>query len=319
MKIAFIHDWTMPINEYLDNEDGLPAAVSVIARSNHVLWCTGGPGLTFLHNGYTLSFVPSGESLTQQLTAFAPDVIIAWGSLDRPWHQLVHERFPGIPKVLCFAGGTRNHIAKSYFRVIVCESQVYIDDFTKAGVTATRGFGTNVRVFKPLGLPKTFNAIFPASFCFHKNLELFARSFEGAGLLVGNHNEPTVVSKVLSFGTPIMSRVSSATLAYLYNLSRVTVVTCGPDGGAQRVVLESMACGVPVVVMSDHDRCVEFVRDSGFGRVCNAIDVDIREAVQSIIDNPPERTIGTSYINSHWTENHYAEALLSACRQAMLN
>lgn len=320
MNIAFLHDWTMPLNEYLDNEDGLPAAMEVIAKSNHLVWYTGGDNLTFQHKGYTLCLVPSGEQLAIKLAHQAPDIIICWGSLDRPWHELLHARFPHIPKVLCFAGGPRNHIAKGYFRVIVVESKCYLDDFTRAGVTAVRGFGTNVQTFCPESrYPKVWDAIYPASLCFHKNIELFCRALSGRGLCVGNHNEPTIVSKVLQLGVPLLHRVSSQSLADLYRMSRVTVVTAGPEGGAQRVVLESMACGTPVIVMSDHDRCVEFVEESHFGAVVHPIDVEIREAVDRLIANPLSPSIGVDYIRSKWTENHYAEAILSACRQAMLN
>lgn len=310
----------MPLNEYLDNEDGLPAAMEVIAKSHHLVWYSGGQNLTFQHKGYTLSLVPSGEQLAIQLAHQMPDIIICWGSLNRPWHQVVHERFPHIPMVLCFAGGPRNHIARSYFRVIVVESQVYLDDFTKAGITAVRGFGTNVKIFSPESrYPKVWDAIYPASFCFHKNIELFCRSLSGRGLCVGNHNEPTIVSKVLQLGMPLMHRVSSLVLADLYRMSRVTVITGGPDGGAQRVVLESMACGTPVVVMSDNDRCREFVEESRFGLICHPIDIEIQEAVQTLLDTPLPPQQGIDYIHSKWTENHYAEAILSACRQAMMN
>ncbi len=320
LRIAFLHDWHHPLTEILDNEDGLPAAIDVIGRKHSVVWYTGGnTPLTFHHKSYTLHIVPTGEQLHSLLCIQSPDIIIAWGSLDRPWHELVHERFKSTPKVLCFAGGPTAHIAKSYFKVIVVESQVYLDDFTKLGVTAVRGFGTNVKVFHPRKLPKRFDAIYPASLCFHKNIELFCHAMSGRGLCVGNHNEPTVASKILSLDVSLMHRVSSNVLADLYNMSYVTVITAGPQGGAQRVVLESMACGIPVVIMSDHDRCIEFVKESGFGRICHPVDIEIREAVNDLIDNPLDSSIGVRYIASKWTEDHYAEAILSACRTAMLN
>lgn len=320
LNIVFLHDWEHPLNELLDNDDGLPAAVAEISRNHSLIWITRGQPLTFMHHGYTIHSVPSDASLLSIVGAHSPDVIIAWGSLDRPWHQLIHDQFKSTPKVLCFAGGPTAHIAKSYFRVIVCESQVYLDAFTKTGVTAVRGFGTNVRTFfHERRLPKVWDAIYPASLCFHKNIELFARAMGDRGICVGNHNEPTVASKVLSLGTALLHRVSSTTLCDLYNMSRVTVVTAGPQGGAQRVVLESMSCGVPVVVMSDHDRCIEFVEESHFGLVVHPVDIDIRDAVNRLIAVPLDPSIGTAYINSKWTESHYAEAILSACRTAMLN
>lgn len=319
MRISFVHDWEMPVNEYLDNEDGLPKAIQLIAQNHNLQWITNGQNLTMSMGKYTLNSVPNEATLISLIKAHSPDVIVCWGGLDRPHWKLFHEVFKSTPKVLCFAGGPRHHIAKSYFNVIVCESQCYIDDFTRVGVTAVRGFGTNIDVFRPLGLPKVWNAIYPASLCFHKNIELFARTFEGSGLCVGNHNENTIVSKVLSFGTPLMHRVNSRTLADLYNMSRVTVITAGPEGGAQRVVLESMACGIPVIVMSDHDRCIEFVEESRFGRVCHPVDTDIRETVQDLLNNMPDKFIGVNYIKSKWSQDHYAAAIIDACKKAMMN
>lgn len=309
----------MPINEYLDNEDGLPRAVEVLAEKHQVEWYTGGDALTFPHRGYILNRVPTEAGLIARLTAQSPDIIVCWGSLDRPWHRAVHEQFPGTPKVLCFAGGPREHIAKSYFRVIVVESQVYLDDFTKAGVTAMRGFGTNTKLFRSLGLPKVWRAIYPASFCFHKNIELFARAFEGSGFVVGNHNETTIVSKLIQLRTPHAHRVSSQVLCDLYNASHCTVLTGGPDSGCQRAVLESMACGIPVVVMRDNDKCAEFVRESGFGRICHPIDVEIRAAVEELLESPIDKTIGIEYVKTNWSEYQYADSLLRACEKAMLN
>lgn len=318
-KIFFVHDWEMPLNEYLDNEDGLPAAIEVIAKTHEVNWITRGPSLTFRHKGYNLHYVSNEATLIKLVETHSPDVFLCWGSLDRPYWKLFHESFRNTPKVLCFAGGPREHIAKSYFRVIVCESKCYVDDFTKAGVTAVRGFGTNTMVFNDRRLPKVWDAIYPASLCFHKNLELFAKSLGGRGLCVGNHNEPTIVSKILSLGSSLVHRVSSNVLADLYNMSRVTVITCGPQGGAQRVVLESMACGIPVIVMNDHDRCTEFIEESGFGRICHPIETDIIQSVNELIESHLEKSIGINYVTSNWSEYAYADSIIKSCSKAMEN
>lgn len=321
LKIAFLHDWDVSPDEQFEYVDGLRRALEVLAYNGHEVHYISGSALsgplTIPYKGYTISLVPSDEQLTQLIERLTPSVIVCWGSLDRPWHQVVHDRFRTIPKVLCFAGGPRDHAAKSYFRVIVCESQVYIDDFTKAGVTAVRGFGTNVECFRPQRLPKRWDAIYPASLCFHKNLELFAKTFQSRGLCVGNHNEHTVASKILSFGTSLLHRVSSRTLCDLYNMSRLTVVTAGREGGAQRVVLESMACGIPVIVMSDHDRCVEFVQASGFGRVVHPVECEILEAAEQLMSNPMDPQIGRDYVTQNWSEYHYAESLMSAMEAAL--
>ena len=319
MKIAFIHDWGVPVEEQFCYEDGIRKAVDMLAERHKVIWITKGKLGWINYKSYEMCFV-MGDSPFEHVDRLKPDVLLCWGSLDRPWHRSLHERYPKIPKVLCFAGGPTDHIAKSYFNVIVCESQVYIDEFTKIGVTAMRGFGTNTKVFRPdTRMTKKFDAIYPASLCFHKNIELFCRAMEDRGLVVGNHNEASIASKVLSLHTSLLHRVDSVALRDLYNMSRVTVVTGGPGGGAQRVVLESMACGIPVVVMSDNDRCVEFVRESGFGKVCEPIETEIRDVVDELIGENVDPMEGRAYIVENWSEDHYMKSLEKACEMAVSN
>ncbi len=317
MKIAFIHDWTVPIEEQFEYKDGIRKAVQLLTKLHDVIYITGGESIaTFSHTSPKTHLI-TNDLLGTCIDSFKPDVLLCWGSLDRPWHRSLHERYKGLPKVLCFAGGPTEHVAKSYFNVIVCESQVYIDAFTKVGVTAMRGFGTNTELFRKLNLPKKFDAIYPASLCFHKNIELFSRAMSDRGLVVGNHNEPTIASKVLSLGSHLMHRVNSETLCDLYNMSNVTVVTAGPDGGAQRVVLESMSCGTPVIVMSDHDRCVEFVEESGFGKVVHPVECEIRDAVDELIHDKMDPQDGVNYVRANWSEYNYMESLEKACLEAI--
>ena len=314
MKIVFIHDWEVPIDEQFDYQDGIRKAVDLLSHKHNLISITRGPD-DYNHSNFIRTKLPSNY-----IDSFKPDVLLCWGSLDRPWHRSLHERYPKMKKVLCFAGGPTEHVAKSYFNVIVVESKVYLDEFTKIGVTAMRGFGTNTKVFRPDNrITKKFDAIYPSSLCFHKNIELFCRAMSDRGLVVGNHNEPTIASKILSLHTPLMHRVNSEALCDLYNMSRVTVITGGPGGGAQRVVLESMACGVPVVVMADNDRCVEFVEESGFGKVVEPIESEVRDAVDELIGDKVDPRIGRDYIVKNWSEDHYMKALEKACELAVNN
>ena len=318
-RSAFLPDWTVPLDEQFCYQDGIREAIRLLSLKHNLLWVTGGRDSTINCQSYNLHLVNNEQKMLTLVDSFNPDVLLCWGSLDRPWHRSLHERFPKLPKVLCFAGGPTDHVAKSYFNVIVVESQKYLDEFTKIGVAAMRGFGTNTKVFKYLKRPKVWDAIYPASLCFHKNIELFCKSTNERGLCVGNHNEPTLVSKVLQLHTHLLSRVDSYALTHLYNMSRVTLITAGPDGGAQRVVLESMSCGTPVIVMSDNDKCVEFVESSGFGKVTHAIEEDIRDCLQGLISAKLDPFLGINYVRKHWSENHYADSIESALLKSMEN
>ena len=295
MRIAFVKDWHDDLEHLAGNKDGILAAFGELEKR------------------YNVEFISRHNCDVRWMEFFhGCDVIICWGSLDRPWHAQLPK---GIPKILCFAGGPTEHENLKNFDHVCVESQVYLEAFKRKGVSVSRAFGTNSDVFRPEPRsPKVFRAIYPASFCFHKNIELFARAMRGQGLAVGNWNEESVVSKCLELGLPIMRRVSSDVLSDLYNMSRCTVVPCGTDGGAQRVVLESMACGVPVVLANDNDKCREFVEESGCGVLVPPIAEAIREAVDELTTGPYDPSIGRKYIEAKWTHHHYANALEEAIK-----
>ena len=297
MKICFIKDWHDDPEHLAGNKDGILAAFGELAKRHTVQFIS-------RHTHHTL---PTIEA----------DVIVCWGSLDRPWHN---ELPSGIPAALCFAGGPTNHPYLKNFSHILVESAVYLKAFENCGIPVSRAFGTNTDVFRPEPrTPKAFSAIYPASFCFHKNQEVFARAMGQRGLCVGAHNELGIVGACLKHGTPVLRRVSSEVLCDLFNMSHCTVIPCGPNGGSQRTVLESIACGVPVVLADDNDKCREFVEESGFGLIVPPIPQAIREAVDSIVEgkiqfNPQQ---GVDYVRSKWTHHHYASAIEEALAQCL--
>ena len=299
LRIAVIKDWHDTLEHLGGNKDGILAAIDELGKRHTV---------TFIsrHTDSKLPWAVYNSGF---------DALLCWGSLDRPWHaELPHD----IPAFLCFAGGPTEHPNLSKFRHVFVESKVYLDKFTAQGVSCSRAFGTNTQVFRPE--PRTlklFDAIYPASFCFHKNQELFARAMRARGLCVGEWNELSIVGKCLELGTPVMRKVSSNVLCDLFNLSRCTVIPNGPDGGSQRTVLESMSCGVPVVLARDNDKCREFVEESGFGRLVDPIPEAIREAVQDLISSPPNPIQGVEYIRGKWTEYHYAQALEEGIKKCL--
>jgi glycosyltransferase involved in cell wall biosynthesis len=314
MKVTFIKDWHHSVQETQDNQDGIIATLQLL-NDHHdltILTRTTSPNTFELNiHGMRWIFLSDKECPKEKGYLSGDDAYICWGSLDRPWHNLMKD-VDGV-KILQFAGGPTKHENEKYFDAIGCQSQVYIDAFKAQGhKNVFRSFGTNTDVFKPIPkMRKVFDAIYPASFCLHKNIEVFAKTFRSRGLVCGNWNDERIVSKAMDYETPCVRRVNSMVLNCFYNLSKVTVITCGPQGGAQRCVLESMACGTPVIVMSDHDKCVEFVEDSGFGKVCEPIREEILEAHEDLIANPQDPNLGIDYINSKWTQHVQYEAYIN--------
>lgn len=316
LRIAFIKDWGDDLESLGGNCDGILAAISELSKRHEVTFITRPFGNMATD---TKSFPQFG--INYLVTAHEPnvsnfDVAVYWGSLDRPWHECKIQS--SVPRLLCFAGGPTQHEFLRNFRHIFVESQIYEDLFRAQGVSVSRAFGTNTAIFRQeRRTPKVFDSLYPASFCFHKDQEVFARALGSRGLAVGAHNELDIVAKCLQLHTPVLRRVSSASLADLYNMSHTTCVPCGPHGGSQRVVLESFACGTPVILSRDNDRCAEFVLESGFGQLVDPIPEAIRDAVNQLVAHPLDPQVGIDYIRNKWTEHHYADKLEQGILQCL--
>lgn len=295
LRLSIVKDWHDDPESLAGNKDGILAAFDILA-SRH-----------------TVKFI--SRHTDSAVSAWGEDAILCWGSLDRPWHN---ELPKGVPAFLCFAGGPTHHEFLKNFQHIFVESQVYLDDFSSRGISCSRAFGTNTQIFRSEPrTPRIIPALYPASFCFHKDHELFARALGSRGLAVGYPNELDIVGRCLQYGTPVLSRVSSRALADLYNLSSTTCIPSGPNGGSQRVVLESFACGTPVICSRDNDKCAEFIRESGFGKLVDPIPELFREAVNEFVASPPDPQVGVQYIRNNWTEHHYADSLEKGIRKCL--
>ena len=92
-------------------------------------------------------------------------------------------------------------------------------------------------------------------------------------------------------------------------MSHACVLTDNTNGGSKRSVLEALGCGRPPIVMSDSDKTTEYVREAGFGAIVDPTPGAIREAVDSFKKSPPDPQIGIDYINSKYTQYHYANSI----------
>lgn len=307
-KLAFLWDWEIPMEWRFQDQDGIWAALRIMAREWDVRVFTRGAGPhSTHHDGLQWQFTTMPEL---GISEFKPDVILCWGSLDRPWWELVHKH-NGVPMALCFAGGPTQHPYLSYFQHVFVESQVYEDAFAAQGITVSRAFGTNTKFFISRRVRKVWRAIYPSAFCRHKQIELFCQAVRDGGLVVGGHNDEALVGKALSLGTSVLPRVSANTLRWLYNMSGCCVVPAGPDGGGQRVCLEAMSCGIPVIVMDNNDKCKDFLSAPG----CTTVEPfpsEIREVVDVIYKSgryPAEPIYIREWVVENYGEGKYAEAL----------
>lgn len=187
---------------------------------------------------------------------FKPDVILVWGSIDSPLCD--HIQTFGVPSAFLYAGGPKDHPNFLNFNHIFYESEVDGDEFRSRGHSTSRAFGTNTELFTIQKQPKIFDAIYPATFAKWKRHDIFANAMRGTrSVALGFWQDVETECRTVceDAGLLVLKAVHPEVLVGMYNASRATVLTADAVGGCQRAVLESLACGVPVVIMADNKKC----------------------------------------------------------------
>lgn len=218
-------------------------------------------------------------------------------------------------KILLFAGGPLKKEWVKGFNLLCVESKINLDECNALGIPAMTAFGINDEIFKPKSMTKIYDGIHHATCASWKRQELLGEALRDKALIVGreqdNDRMPFEVAR--AYGATVMPEQSYEKVCDLINQSHVLVQTANEQGGGQRATLEAMACGVPVVCMTDSPKNREYVEESGFGAVVEPNAEAIRNAVSYISGYTKEWfEKGPEYIKSKWTACHYADALKKA-------
>jgi glycosyltransferase involved in cell wall biosynthesis len=317
MKLIVTNFWQSDKLAHHTNKDGILRALAHL-RDDYG-WETkfikkGEPGV-LVHPYIRFEYA---EDVVDAVLAEEPDVILLFCDLSFPEIGKLGES--GIPIAMCFTGGMFDQY-EDIPDIIFVESQVYYDRFKSHGRNVRRAFGTNQDIFHPVkGQPKIFDACYPATMARWKRTELFAEAMGSRGIGCGyfQTGEEDVWQNYLKFGTALLHHQNAESINLIYNMSKTCVVAAASDGGCQRTVLESMACGVPVIAMSDSDKTTEYVLESGFGKIVAPNASSIRAAVQELIVEAPNPQIGIDYITENYSSKKYAKELydgiLEICR-----
>lgn len=297
MRIAFV--WLGISGRYGHNwEDGLYAALKVIEKRENVV------GYFDIHD------IPAIHS-------FSPDVVLLWEAActyagpDGEAYKAI-QRLP-YKKALLFAGGP---IRKEYFAgfdLTFVESAINEKELADLFVPWKRAFGVNTQIFKPEAQPMTFDGALQATFASWKRQWLVAEAFHQRAVLCGRYQETDTLpyNRSKEAGALIFPELSASGVNTLISASWAVVNSAEYWGGGQRATLEAMAAGIPVIVMTDSPKNREFVEASGAGLVVDPDINKIREALEMIKAwTPEERARGVGYVQAHWTETHYADAIL---------
>lgn len=297
-KLAFVWDFPVDPLELYGWQDGLHMALKIIGKK------------------FEIEIYPivtdNTTHIYEQIDILQPDFILCWGSLDRPSFGSITQF--GIPTGLCFAGGKTDHGNRMNFDIIFVENDEYVKEFKKLGQDVVKAFGVNDALFVPtINLQPHFKAIYPAAFMPWKRLDLFAKATKQQGLVVGGMIDRKSLDACLEQGTMVMPKVAYETLPFLMAQCQCVLVTADNHGGSQRTVLEAMAMNIPVIVLSDNKKCVEYVKESGVGVIAEPTVSSIKSALDRL--GEANHLLGRTFIQKNYSAMNYADKLYAGIKR----
>lgn len=300
MRINFVWQGLSKKSIYGQWNDGLREAINILAKQHEVKYFE------------PWDDIPDGDVILYW------EGLSTWASNDREGFRKVAKN--PIPKILLFAGGPIKKEWAQGFQLFLVESKINEDEFGALGLPWMRAFGVNIDIMKPEKQPKVFDAVFPGTCASWKRQSLFSRALKSKGILCGRYQENDSIGfmSARKEGTLVLPELASQAVNSLYNASVCCVNTSEYWGGGQRVTLEAMAAGIPVIVMSDSPKNREYVEESGAGLVVEPTEEDIRGAIESVRNWTEEQKMkGVDYIHKKWTSQHYADGIIRGINQVL--
>ena len=236
-----------------------------------------------------------------------PDILAVWGGAYAKEVQAValadHPR-----KVMFHAGGDMKSGYLQAFNKLFIEWPYEEQELKSKGFNYTVAFGTNEHLFRPIPMQKMWDSVYPCAYADWKRHRLFADAFGERGLVCGSKQkvETYCYEYPEQKGCTVLPNLPMSFLPYIYSAAFCTTVTASYFGGSQRTILESMACGIPAIVMSDAKRNCIYIEESGQGYIVEPEQDAIKEAVLRVKE---QKWDPRPYVLSKWTSKHYADAI----------
>ena len=224
------------------------------------------------------------------------------------------------PKILLFAGGPINPKWVEGFDVICVESQINKEEFANLGIETVTAFGVNTDLFKPYKVKKKYKAVHHGTCASWKRQWLLPQAFGGESILIGKNQEtdsyPFIYSKEL--GGVVVEELKGPKLVKTINSADVLVQSSDFWGGGQRATLEAMACGLPVICMSDSPKNIEYIDASGGGLISEPDSNSIQRTYEDVMkDYQTFSKKARDYVLQNWTWEHYAYNLNKAIKTCL--
>lgn len=192
------------------------------------------------------------------------DMIIVKSGFDWKVDKWIRRQYPAsakrVPVGICvssIAKPAQEHL--DYYDVVFYETEWYrryaeLDRHPRV----SHAFGVDVDIMHPRRCKKRYDVLFVGAIREYKRpLELLKMS--GRRIAVGEYTDAGIVQQLREGGVELRPFVPYKDLAALYNMSRRCLVPCVLNGGGERAVLESRACGIEVTVLNDNPKLKELV------------------------------------------------------------
>lgn len=247
-----------------------------------------------------------------------PDaVVLFWEapcSVNHPEYSIWYNKIRNLPnkKILLFAGGPIEAKWFEGFDHVCVESEINAQELDMLNIPNSTAFGINADIWRPIKSDKKWKTNTIGTCASWKRQWLAGESFGDKALVVGRGQEsdPYPFDKCREMGATVLDEMDPEELVKIVNQTGVCLQLADYWGGGQRVTLEAMACGIPVVCMSDSPKNREYVEESGFGLVAEPNIESIRHAVNTLLDAPRSPKIGRDYVESKWTGKIYSQNLI---------
>ena len=149
-----------------------------------------------------------------------------------------------------------------HFDVIFAEAPPVVEACRPSGVRVIKAFGTDTKFFKPLNVPKAFEAVYPATFSPWKRQNLFADKYGNKGLCIGTvqPDGEEIYNYCLNKGTAVVrGYLPAESSRVLFQLGNKVSIT-GYEGSG-RTVLEAMSADMEVEVAEDNLKCQSYLQE----------------------------------------------------------
>ena len=323
MKIIFAWQWrnSLDVIARFPREEGIGLVLSEFAKEGHEVWLSTWGGPLYGKDGQLhYDLIPEDwgyDAWVERIARMQPDLILGWGSVDHKIYPKLRIALPKTPIAYFLAGGPIGWGDPRTFDVMFVETDFHVRDLADVGVKSVRALGIAADIMTPVPQGKQWDVIFPASFTSNKRYDLFCETIKKgrfSACTPGPVNERALLELSKKSGATTLGYTPRDVLRDLYCASRVTVLTGGAWGGSQRTLLESLACGIPVISCDDNFQ-LDWLKRIGAPVTFVPPSSDfLVDAVHEVLANPPDPVPLRQFVLDHFTGRHYYDAVLSGLK-----